>query len=96
MHAELAFNACAVLSAGGHMNELRSRQEDYARAGYLTAAVDSRYHGERAHPALPGPAARAVYEEALVKWVSRWLAFVPGCWWAAWSLQDTCTMSRAG
>jgi len=49
------------------MNELRSRQEDYARAGYLTAAVDSRYHGERAHPALPGPAARAVYEEALVK-----------------------------
>ncbi|KAG1661623.1 hypothetical protein FOA52_002853 [Chlamydomonas sp. UWO 241] len=47
---------------------MRSRQEAYAHAGYLTVAVDCRYHGERAQPAEGGtPAARAVYEDALVR-----------------------------
>lgn len=58
------------------MNEMRGRQEAYAYSGYLTVAVDCRYHGERAQPATPGQPARAVYEDALVRYVSTYAPFV--------------------
>lgn len=38
------------------MDDMRHRQEQYARAGYITAAIDCRYHGARAQPyTLPPP-----------------------------------------
>ena len=46
---------------------MRPRQEEYAADGFLTAAIDLRYHGERAAPA-EGQPARQVYEEALIRW----------------------------
>ena len=55
---------------------MAGRMEKYARAGYLTAAIDCRYHGDRAVPeaavgsgsAPPDP--RSAYQDSLVRCVS--------------------------
>ena len=49
------------------MDALRPRQEEYALAGYLTVAMDLRYHGERARPEA-GQTVRQHYEEALIRY----------------------------
>ncbi|EFJ49425.1 hypothetical protein VOLCADRAFT_80662, partial [Volvox carteri f. nagariensis] len=51
-------------ATGETMDVVRPKQELYARMGYFTAAIDARYHGQRA--ALPDKVtARNVYELAL-------------------------------
>lgn len=70
----------ADMSPGRSMDMVRAAQEEYARAGYFTAAIDCRYHGERCVPDVAaGQTARDVYQDALVRW---------GCTWA----HDTCQL----
>lgn len=57
---------CACLPAGGNKETLRGRQEEYAALGYVTVAIDCRYHGVRAK-GHEGMAMRAFYEDALVR-----------------------------
>ncbi|GAX80085.1 hypothetical protein CEUSTIGMA_g7523.t1 [Chlamydomonas eustigma] len=51
---------------GTNMDWQRSKQEDYARGGYIAAAIDCRYHGERAQE-VKGQPVRHVYEDALIR-----------------------------
>ena len=52
---------------------MAGRMEEYARAGYLTAAIDCRYHGDRAVPeAATGDGTaprdpRSAYQDSLVR-----------------------------
>ena len=62
-----------VLGTTGRSKEsMAERQEQYARAGYLTAAIDCRYHGDRAVPKAAGLASppldpRSAYQDSLVR-----------------------------
>ena len=51
---------------------MADRMELYARSGYLTAAIDCRYHGDRALPEAAGQSPgsgdpRSAYQDALVR-----------------------------
>ncbi len=51
---------------------MADRMERYARSGYLTAAIDCRYHGDRALPEAAGRDSgsgnpRSAYQDALVR-----------------------------
>ena len=52
---------------------MAGRMEQYARAGYLTAAIDCRYHGDRAVPEAAGNGVspprdpRSAYQDSLVR-----------------------------
>ncbi|KAL4438723.1 hypothetical protein ABPG77_006327 [Micractinium sp. CCAP 211/92] len=60
-----ALPAVLLLHATGvDKDSLAARQAEFARRGYLAAALDCRYHGERADPALAGGEG---YQQALVR-----------------------------
>jgi hypothetical protein len=57
---------------GSSMESLKTRQENYALAGYIAVAIDSRYHGQRSAgktvlPSGASQSSREYYEEALVR-----------------------------
>eukprot|EP00198_Chlamydomonas_reinhardtii_P006514 XP_001695850.1 predicted protein [Chlamydomonas reinhardtii] len=56
--ATFRWPVAAPVPAGEGMDHVRAKQELYARMGYLTAAIDARYHGQRA--AVPADLAAAV------------------------------------
>jgi dienelactone hydrolase len=53
---------CVLLvhCTGCNKDSLALRQAQYARRGYITATIDTRYHGDRVDPNMP-------YQQALVK-----------------------------
>ena len=54
------------LSVAGFSKEfMKDLQVKFARAGYLTASIDCRYHGDRC---LSKDNARSCYQDALVRW----------------------------
>lgn len=59
---------------GGNLEQMRGRMEQGARRGYVTAAIDCRYHGRRCPPGEPY---RDCYENALVRHVLQFMT--KGC-----------------
>ncbi|CAL8472161.1 g11703 [Coccomyxa elongata] len=51
-------------ATGGNLEQMHGRMELAAQRGYLTAAIDCRYHGRRCSP---GESGRHCYEDALVR-----------------------------
>ena len=69
---ESAHDANSSAPAGRSKESMAGRMEQYARAGYLTAAIDCRYHGDRAVPdaAWDGVAKQdpwSAYQDSLVR-----------------------------
>ncbi len=70
--SSISLSACFSL-AGRSKESMAGRMEQYACAGYLTAAIDCRYHGDRAVPEAMGHGRskpqdpRLAYQASLVR-----------------------------
>jgi hypothetical protein len=62
--------AILLHATGGDKNELAPQQAEFAGRGYLVAAIDCRYHGDRRDPSYANP--RDGYEAALVRCAAGW------------------------
>ena len=76
---------------------MADRMEQYARSGYLTAAIDCRYHGDRALPdaAVQGSGSsdpRSAYQDALVRCVT----IAISARWHSWKLHNCAGLGLLG